>query len=163
MRRAVRALSLSFSAAVLAAACASDPVVKHTEYRYSLPGPTGDYRPGQVVPLTWRPSAEVVAGEAPRLTARVCVAVAGPYATVEELKSSTITAKTCPIAVPGTVVASGVTEADIAHGTPIDQSLTLPASLAPGFYNVLSLFAYESGNHGGSTSSAGTIRVIAAP
>ena len=36
-------------------------------------------------------------------------------------------------------------------------------SLAPGLYNLLSVFAYESGNHGGAMSSAGILRVIAAP
>jgi hypothetical protein len=161
--RAIRVLSLTLGAAVLAAACAPERVVTHTEYRYDLPGPTGDFRPGQTVPLTWKAKAEVVQGEAPRLTARVCVAIAGPYASVEELKTSAPSASTCPIAAPRTVVASGVAVADIAIGTPIDQSLTLPTTLPPGFYNVLSVFAYESGSHGGAMSSAGILRVIAAP
>jgi hypothetical protein len=161
--RAIRAMSLTLGAAVLVAACTSTPVVTHTEYRYSLTAPTGDLRPGQAVPLTWKAKAEVVQGEAPRLTARVCVAIAGPYASVEELKTSAPAASTCPVAAPRTVVASAVAVADIAVGTPIDQSLMLPTTLPPGFYNLLSVFAYESGNHGGAISSAGILRVIAAP
>lgn len=156
-------MSLTLGAAVLVAACASAPVVTHTEYRYSLAAPTGDLRPGQALPLTWKATAEVVQGEAPRLTARVCVAIAGPYASVEELKTSAPAASTCPVAAPRTVVASGVAVADIAIGTPIDQSLTLPTTLPPGFYNLLSVFAYESGSHGGAIAEAAVIKVVAAP
>jgi hypothetical protein len=161
--RAIRTLSLTLGAAVLAAACASTPVVTHTEYRYSLAAPTGGFRPGQALPLSWKASAELVTGSSPLMTARVCVAVAGPYATVEELKAVPPEVKACPISAPRVVVASGVAEADIARGTPIDQPLTLPGSLAPGLYTLLSVFAYGSGNQAGATSSAGIIRVVAAP
>ena len=61
------------------------------------------------------------------------------------------------------VVASEAAEADIARGTPIDQPLMLPRSLAPGLYNLLSVFAYGSGNQAGAISSAGIIRVVVAP
>jgi hypothetical protein len=163
VRRVVRTLSSSLGAAVLAAACTTAPVVTHTEYRFRLEAPTGDLRPGQAVPLTWKATPEVVPGEAPRLTARVCVAVAGPYASVEELKAANTQGSPCPISAPRMVVASEVAVADIARGTPIDQPLTLPGSLAPGLYNLLSVFAYESGNQAGAISSAGILRVIAAP
>jgi hypothetical protein len=154
---------LSLGSAVFVASCAPERVVTHTEYRYDLPAPTGDFRPGQAVPLTWKAKAEVVQGEAPRLTARVCVAIAGPYASVEELKAANTQGSPCPISAPRMVVASDVAVADIARGAPIDQPLMLPRSLAPGLYNLLSVFAYESGNQGGAISSAGILRVIAAP
>jgi hypothetical protein len=157
---------VTLGTAVLAASCASAPATTHTEYRYSLAAPTEAFRPGQSLPLTWKASAEVVLGAAPSAPftrARVCVALAGPYPSVEDLKSQKPAASTCPIGVPGIVMASGVVDADITRGTPIDQSLSLPASLAPGFYNLLSVFAYESGSHGGAMSAASVIRVIAAP
>jgi len=50
--RAIRVLSLTLGAAVFVASCAPERVVTHTEYRYELPAPTGDFRPGQAVPLT---------------------------------------------------------------------------------------------------------------
>src|SRR5713226_3513266 len=158
MRSVIRALSLTIGTAVLAAACASAPVVKHTEYRYSLPGPTGDFHPGQTLPLTWKASETVVSGAAVRTSGRVCVALVGPYRTVEELKSSTPTARGCPIAVPGAIAASPAAEADSWTGVPIDQPLVLPASLEPGWYSLLSVFAYEAG---GAMSSAGIVRVTA--
>jgi hypothetical protein len=153
---------LTIGAAVLVCACTA-PVVTHTEYQYSLAGPTGEFRPGQALPLTWKSSATVVTGSAPLTSARVCVALVGPYGSVEELKTSTPTARTCPIAVAGAILASRATEADITGGAPIDQTITLPTSLAPGLYSLVSLFAYESGSHGGSTLSSQIVRVIAAP
>jgi hypothetical protein len=161
VRQVIRALALTLGAFALTAACASAPVVKHTEYRYSLPGPTGDFHPGQKLPLTWTATAEVVTGSPPLTSGRVCVALVGPYGSVEELKTSTPSTGTCPIAVPRTIVASDLADADPAIGRPIDQSLMLPASLAPGFYSLISVFAYGSGTQGGAMSSAGIVRVTA--
>ena len=85
MRRAIRALLLTIPT-LLVAGCATPSVVTHTEYRYSLAGPTGDFHPGQRLPLTWKASAEVVTGSPPLTSGRVCVALVGPYGSVEELK-----------------------------------------------------------------------------
>jgi hypothetical protein len=63
--------------------------------------------------------------------------------------------------VPRTIVASDLADADPAIGRPIDQSLMLPTSLAPGFYSLISVFAYGSGTQGGAMSSAGIVRVTA--
>jgi hypothetical protein len=167
---AVRALALV--TALLAAACTtSDPVVTDTMYEYSLAATADDVRPGELLPLTWRATPRLVRGEVPAATGWVaaakgwlCAALVGPYPSVEALKSSTFETRTCPIQVAGTILATDAAEADHVSGTPVTQNLTLPASLAPGYYQLLSLSTYTSAgassSGGGSTSMSRIIRII---
>ena len=158
--RALGAFALLLIA--IAGACATKTsAVTHTIYQYSLAGPTEDLRAGQALPLTWRASAMVVSGERSDEKARLCAALVGPFPTVADVKSSTASARTCPVSVPGTVVATGVAEADLLIGRPIDQQLLVPPSAASGYYQLISVVAFGLADTGNSTSGAGIVHVTA--
>ena len=154
------------AALVLAAACTAVPAVptaRHTEYQYGVAGPTDDLRPGDTLPLVWKATPREVTGAASGETARLCVALVGPYADVAGLKSSHAPARSCPISVPGVVVASDVAVTDLLVGAPVDQSLVLPSTLAPGYYDLISVLAYGTTDTGNAVSAAGILRVVARP
>ena len=169
-RLAVRALALL--SALLAAACTtSDSSVTRTMYEYSLAATAEDVRPGQSLLLTWRASPRLVRSEVPAETGWVaapkgwlCAALAGPYPSVDALKSSNFETRTCPIQVAGMVLATDAAEADLVAGRPVTQNLNLPASIAPGFYQLLSVSTYTSpgtrSSGGGTTSTSRIIRIV---
>ena len=160
MSRVLGAFALLLVA--LAGACATKtPAVTHTIYQYSLAGPTDDLRAGQPLPLTWKASAMVVSGERSGEKARLCAALVGPYPTVADVKSSTVSVRSCPIAIPGTVVATEVAEADLLIGRPIDQQLLVPPSAASGYYQLISVVAFGLADTGNSMSGAGIVHVTA--
>ncbi|TME27552.1 MAG: hypothetical protein E6I64_06180 [Chloroflexi bacterium] len=147
MSRALGAFALVLTA--VAGACTTKPpAVTHTIYQYSLAGPTEDLRAGQAV-------------ERSDEKARLCAALVGPFPTVADVKSSTASARTCPVSVPGTVVATGVAEADMLIGRPIDQQLLVPPSAASGYYQLISVVAFGLADTGNSMSGAGIVHVTA--
>jgi hypothetical protein len=137
--------------------------VSRTVYQYVLDAPTDDLHAGDAIQLTWKATPRVVVGEPASEKVRLCVALIGPYPGVADLKSSGTPARTCPIAVTGTVLASEVAEADLSIGTPVEQPLTLPTSMAPGYYQLVSVIAYGSSDTGNSASAAGIVRVVPRP
>lgn len=152
------------AAAIASAACGpAAPPATHTVYQYALGGPTIEYHPGDTLPLVWKGTPQVVTGVASDERARLCVAIVGPYSDVAGLKASHTTARACPITGPGVAAASDVALADLLVGTAVDQTLVLPKTLAPGFYEVQSVVAYGATETGNSMSSAGILRVVAAP
>ncbi len=156
-------------ALVLAASCTTaPPLVTHTVHRYSVAGPgaTGapvDFHPGDTLPLVWKATPQEWSGAASDEKARLCVAVVGPYSDVVGLKASHVPARSCPIGVPGIVVATDVAVADLLVGAPVDQSLVLPSTLAPGYYDVLSVAAYGTSDTGDAVATAGILHVVGAP
>ena len=135
----------------------------HTVYQYSLAGPTGDFQPGVMLPLVWKATPRLVSGAASfEEKARLCVALAGPYNDVGDLKSSYAPVRACPIAIAGLIIASDVSLADLLIGTPVDQSLVLPATLAPGYYNLISVMEYGTTGTAQAMSAAGIVHVVAA-
>lgn len=148
-------------AAVLSTACgaASTPltVAKPIVYQYAFVTPTGDHRAGEWLTLVWKATPTQQRADAPP-HARLCVALAGPYETVEALKRQATDARTCPVTAPGVIVATATLDADPRRPDDVTQDLVLPASLAPGFYNVINVDVTAPGN---SMSGAGIIRIVA--
>lgn len=60
-------------------------------------------------------------------------------------------------------MASGVLPVDLRIGAPGDRSLDLPASLARGYYELITVMAYGASDTGNAVSAAGVIHVVAAP
>lgn len=156
---------LPLIAIIVAISCTSAPLVTHTVYRYSIAGPTSDFRPGDTVPLIWKGTPQLVQAPPSGEKARVCVALVGPYSDVTALKASHTPANTCPVNVRGTILASDIAVIDLVIGAPVDQSLVLPRTLAPGYYDLISVMAYgtAAADTGNSSSAAGIVHVVAAP
>lgn len=152
---------LAWLAAVLSIECgaASPPVTvaKPVVYQYAFVAPAGDHRAGEWLTLVWKATPTTQRADAPP-HARLCVALAGPYDTVESLKRQASDARTCPVTGPGVVVATATLDADPVRPDDVTGDLVLPASLAPGFYNVINVIVMAPGN---SMSGAGIIRIVA--
>ena len=148
---------------LVAISCApSAPPTMHTEYQYSLARLPDSVGPGDSIQLEWKATGRDVPGTRPtEAVARVCVALAGPYEDVAGAKASARDPRTCPVTVPGTVASTGTVEVDLLLGTPALQTLVVPTTLAPGFYNVWQVLVYGRTGNGNSTSGAGIIRVTA--
>ena len=150
---------------VVAISCTATPTVTHTVYQYSVAGPTSDFRAGDTVPLIWKGTPQLVQGSPSGEKARLCVGLVGPFSDVTALKASHTPARTCPVDVRGTLIASDIAVIDIFIGAPVDQSLVLPRTLAPGYYDLISVMAYGTADAdmGSSMSSGGIVHVVAAP
>lgn len=154
--------ALAIALAFVAIACAPwAPPTMHTEYQYSLARLPDSVAPGDTIQLEWKATARDVPGTRPtEAVARVCVALTGPYDDVAGAKASARDPRTCPVTVPGTVASTGAMQVDLLLGTPALQTLVVPTTLAPGFYNVWNVLAYGSSDNGNSTSGAGIIQVV---
>ncbi len=146
---------------VLGAACSTvAPSTKPTVFTYNLIGITGDRHPGEHLTIVWRATATAERADAPP-PVRLCLGLAGPYATVEQLKATPVTAVTCPVGGAQVVATSVTTDANPAKADDVSQELVVPSSLAPGYYQFISVRVFGSGNPGNSSSGAGIIRVVA--
>ena len=148
--------------AVAATGCAiSAPPATHTEYQYALAPIPNVIAAGDTVQLTWNGMPRQIAGaRPPEALARVCVALIGPFTDVARAKASSADPRACPIDVAGTIATTEVTEIDLLAGTPAAQRLVLPATVAPGFYNVWNVLAYGRTDNGNAATSAGLIQIV---
>ena len=133
----------------------------HAQYQYALAYPTEDVHAGEVRSLVWKATQAAWSAQQPP-PLRLCFALMGAYANVQDLKTSNQTSSrpSCPISGRNVVFASDALVADATSGTDLIQELRLPADLAPGYYNIVQVSAYDDGN---AMSGAGIMHVVARP
>ena len=133
----------------------------HAQYQYALAYPTEDVHAGEVRTLVWKATQAAWSAQQPP-PLRLCFALMGAYANVQDLKASNQTPSrpSCPITAANAVFASDALVADAMSGTDLVQELRLPADLAPGYYNIVQVSAYDDGN---AMSGAGIMHVVARP
>jgi len=144
---------LLLSAVLLAASCA--PVAtpasaqRYATYTYTVTVPTKPVSPNERLKLQWEPrlasepSSEV-------FEVRLCVAVFGPWESVDALKKAAQPdTRSCP---PVGAVATSETVRTLSNnGQPLAADVTTPS--APGFYDLRQISIYGSGN----SMSAGAV------
>ncbi len=159
--RAIALLALLLSGCTAAPGSPTPPAAaKPLVYTYVFASPSGVHRPGEWLSLTWKATPTTEHADAPP-RARLCVALAGPYPSVEELKRDPIPSRTCPVTGGRVVVTSATTEADPARPGDITQDLVVPASLALGYYQVISVHVFGPAEPANVASGARIIRIVA--
>ncbi len=148
------AIALAVAASV---ACQSAPPapVQFAEYRYIATYPPGPFSSSDPFHVTWTPRQ---AGRSSVTYAiRLCVALVGPYASVDAPKqaSPNLGRPQCPPV--GSTVASATLPTRSDTGGQIEAGLTLPN--VPGFYNVLQVSLTGSDSAPNATSASGIIEV----
>lgn len=162
-------LSLVLVALVLGASCSasSTPTLQRTVFTYFVDPPNRDLHAGERVSLTVRATTadgETTSDKPPPV--RLCVALAGPYPSVQDLKSrpSSAGVRSCPVTGDLVVVAGDAVEADAWVEQAIKLDFLLPASLAPGFYEFVTVSMVGPTSAPSWVSTTGVIvRVVAAP
>ncbi len=78
----------------------------------------------------------------------VAARITSPDATVEQLKATPVTAVTGPVGGAQVVATSVTTDANPAKADDVSQELVVPSSLAPGYYQFISVRVSGSGKSG---------------
>lgn len=145
---------------LLGVACATAvPSLKPTVFTYNLVGVTGDHHPGERLVVVWKATATAERADAPP-PVRLCLALAGPYATVEEAKATPFATGSCPVGGAQVVARSVMTDADPAKSEDVTQELVAPASLAPGYYQFIGVRVSGTGKPTSAASGAGIVRIV---
>ena len=133
---------------------------QYPAYQYRIATPTQPVAPNEQLHLTWEPQL-MPQRDTAIADVQLCVALFGPWDTVEALK--TALAKDVPAKCPpdGTLVASDTIRTTSNSGARFTADLTAPS--APGFYDLhqisISSAATSYGGTGGSMSASGIIEV----
>jgi hypothetical protein len=101
------------------------------------------WHPGETVSLHWIVVAAGATADSRPLPITITAALAGPYASVNELKGGAPAARTLP--------AAALTPDDRNPAAPT-STFALPSDLAPGFYNLAFKVDYGGGNSVGGAS-----------
>jgi hypothetical protein len=139
--------------AVSCAPAAQTPTQRFPNYQYVLVVPTKPLTPNERLTLTWEPKL----AEQPSSTLfemRLCVALFGPWESVDALKKGmgTRDTKSCP---PGGAAATSPTvRTASATGAPLTTEIVAPS--ARGFYDLRQITVYDAGN---SMSAGGIVEV----
>jgi hypothetical protein len=145
---------LLLAAVLLAVSCtpAATPAQRFPVYEYVLQVPTKPVSPNERLTLPWEPRL------APQLSSdlfeiQLCVAVFGPWESVEALKKSAPQdTKSCPPT--GAIATSQMVRTASGGGARLAAEITAPS--APGFYDLRQISVYGAGN---STSGGSVIEV----
>ena len=155
LRRMTRCAAVIAAASLLTslAACSINtprPMTQHQTYTYNyLSGLSNDHwMPGQHIFVAWLPQAGSMTDDAAPEHVALTLQLFGPYASVSDLKAAT--SATAPIAASASPIAT-----DTWSGTTFAQALDLPASLAPGYYNLVQTMTQTTSTGGGDYSASG--------
>ena len=136
-------------------------VVRYRQVTYSAVVPTADLRAGEQVRVSWQPRDLAASAEPQAASIRLCAALVGPFASVEALKGRQAAGTpSCPADERGVAVRSDVLETDSREGRPQETWLFLPASLAAGYYDLVTI-ATATGGKGGDSMRAGSVVRVA--
>jgi hypothetical protein len=120
-------------------------------YQYVLDVPTKPVSPSERLTLTWQPRLAPQPSST-LFETQLCVALFGPWASVDALKKSGTEAKSCPPS--GAVATSQTLRTASNSGAPMGATITVPS--APGFYDLRQIAVYGAGH---STSGGGILEV----
>ena len=133
---------------------------QYVSYRYRLAMPTGPVTPNQLLRLAWEPQLGPQR-DSPIADMQLCVALFGPWDTVDALKTAMASAVPAKCPPDGALVASDTIRTTSASGARFTADLTVPS--APGFYDLhqiaIDSAATAYGGRGGSMSASGIIEV----
>lgn len=146
--------------ALLISACGSAPVTQYPSYQYLLAMPTQPVAPNQLLHLAWEPQLGPQR-DSEIADVRLCVALFGPWDTVDALKTAMASAVPAKCPPDGALVASDTIRTTSASGARFTAELTAPS--APGFYDLHQISIHSAttayGGRGGSMSGSGIIEV----
>jgi hypothetical protein len=128
------------------------------QYQYTIAIPTGPVAPNEALHLVWEP--HLAPGLATAVsTTELCVALFGPWESVDALKSAMSTAATGPSCPPkGAAMSSETMRTTSDSGARLATDLVIPS--AAGFYDVRQIsITVTSGATAGAMSSDGIIEV----
>lgn len=126
------------------------PSQRYANYQYVLQVPTKPVSPSQRLILTWEP--QLAAEQSSSLSEmQLCVALFGPWESVEALKKAAQldSRPSCPPT--GAVATSATLRTTTNSGARMATDLLVPS--APGFYNLLQISIFSAGD----TTSAGSV------
>jgi hypothetical protein len=148
--------------AVLSSGCgaaASPPVssVTYASYQYTVAVPTQPLAPNEVLHLVWEPKQ--AAGSASAISdLQLCVALFGPWDSVEALKKAMSGAEPRPSCPPdGAIAASDTIRTTSNSGARFTADLAVPS--APGFYDLHQISITSAGGATSTMRAGGIIEV----
>ncbi len=159
MRQRLILLLVAFASACAPnAAPSASP--QYAQYTYTFAPPTADLHAGEVFEIMWKAQAHGTSSVPPLV--QVCVGLAGPYDTVEQLKSVTVQQTECPV--KGMDIAVAGPALVVSGPNPPTQRLELPRALRPGYYSLITVNVYGAPGtaSGNAWSAAGIVHVTAA-
>jgi hypothetical protein len=137
---------------LLAVSCTPVSTQRYPLYQYSLQAPTKPLSPNELLSLVWEPRL-ASEGSAGVTDIQLCVALFGPWETVEALKRAAAPdTRSCPP--PGAIATSQTLRTSSASGARLAADIRVPS--VPGFYDLLQISVYDPGN---STSGGAVIEV----
>jgi hypothetical protein len=149
---------LLLSIVLLAVSCAPAAQAPTTAqryplYQYVLVVPTKPVTPNERLTLTWEPKLAAQPSST-RFEMQLCVALFGPWESVDALKKGMDTrdTKSCPPS--GAAATSPTLRAASATGAPLTTEIVAPS--ARGFYDLRQITVYDAGN---SMSAGGIVEV----
>ncbi|MGH2517703.1 MAG: hypothetical protein ACRDHP_18805, partial [Ktedonobacterales bacterium] len=154
------ALVAAAIALVALAGCATSapqPTAQHQTYTYNrMFGPSNDHwKPGQQIAVSWAPRTGPMTSDAAPAHVALTLQLFGPYASIADLKAATDSTAAAPTAGSATPIAT-----DTWSGKSFDQTLTLPATLAPGYYNLVQKMTQSTSSGGSYSASGASVLVI---
>src|SRR5579859_5924456 len=155
LRRIMRNVVLIAGVVVLAslAACSTNapqPTTQHQTYTYNyMSSPSNDHwKPGQQISITWTPQTGPLTADTAPAKVVFTLKLIGPYASVSDLKAAS--SATAPTAGSAASITT-----DTWSGKSFAQALDLPASLTPGYYNLVQRMTQTTSTGGGDYSASG--------
>ena len=146
--------------ALLISGCGPAAVTQYPSYQYRLAMPTQPVAPNELLHLAWEPQLGPQRDSA-IADVQLCVALFGPWGTVDALKTAIASAVPAKCPPDGALVASDTIRTTSASGARFTADLTAPS--APGFYDLHQISIDSSatayGGRGGSMSASGIIEV----
>jgi hypothetical protein len=122
-------------------------------YQYVVQVPTKPVSPNERLKLAWEP--RLASGTSASIyEIQLCVALFGPWESVDALKKAMGPRDTRSCPPPGASVASETSRIASNSGTPMATEVIVPS--APGFYDLRQISIFSAGN---STSAAAVIEV----
>ncbi|HLZ25643.1 MAG TPA: hypothetical protein VKQ30_26255 [Ktedonobacterales bacterium] len=140
------------------AACSTNapqPTTQHQTYTYNyMSSPSNDHwKPRQQISITWTPQTGPLTADTAPAKVVFTLKLIGPYASVSDLKAAS--SATASAAVSASPIAT-----DTWSGKTFAQSLDLPASLTPGYYNLVEAMTQTTSAGGSYTASGASVLVI---